>query len=238
MESADLHGWEKQLIALTGEQPVALTFVEDPPPGVSRIPAPEPAGCGFWRVAAQGATFYTEVDDHMGCAIGAYTHGAEMPPAKMEELSSLVGKMVSISYIKEEEVPKIPRRPTPLRFVVYAPLGQSPVAPDVVLVRGNARQLMLVAEAGRAAGHMQSAMAMGRPACAMVPYGVGSGEVVVSLGCVGNRVYTQLKDDQGYVAIPGRSLAGTMAQLQTIRNANETLEGFHQQRRAEVSKGT
>ena len=51
-----------------------------------------------------------------------------------------------------EEVPQIPTRKTPLRVAVYAPLAAAPVPPDVVLVRGNARQLMLLAEAAQAAG--------------------------------------------------------------------------------------
>src|SRR5258708_8291622 len=93
---------------------------------------------------------------------------------------------------------------------------------------------MLVHEAGRIAGHVQPAVTMGRPACAMVPYSMASGEVVLSLGCIGNRVYTELGDNEGYVAIPGASLASTMERLDAIVSANEALEGFHKQRRADV----
>lgn len=49
--------------------------------------------------------------------------------------------------------------------------------------------------------------------------------------------YTGLADDQGYVAIAGAALAGTMERLATIVTANETLEGFHRQRKA-VAHGT
>jgi len=41
------------------------------------------------------------------------------------------------------------------------------VPPDVVLVRGNARQLMLPAEAAQAAGVAGTGAAMGRPTCAV-----------------------------------------------------------------------
>jgi uncharacterized protein (DUF169 family) len=34
---------------------------------------------------------------------------------------------------------------------VYAPLAAAPVPPDVMLMRGNARQLVLLAEAAQAA---------------------------------------------------------------------------------------
>jgi uncharacterized protein (DUF169 family) len=161
-----------------------------------------------------------------------------MPPEKMEELSTLIGTMVGLSYVKAEEVPQIPRRTAPLRFTVYAPLGESPLPPDVVLVQGNARQLMLLSEAARAAGHLNTTPAMGRPACAMIPCSISSGEVVVSLGCIGNRVYTGIGDDQGYAAIAGGALAETMARLETIVAANTTLEAFHRQRKENAPQAT
>jgi len=226
--------WDRQLWALTGSQAVAIAFIDAPPEGVARHLGMAPSGCTFWKRAANGESFYSEPTDHLGCAIGAYTHGAEMPPEKMQELSSLIGTMVGLSYIKEEEVRQIPRREGPLRFVLYAPLGKSPVMPDVVLVRGNALQIMLLSEAGRTAGHLHTSPTMGRPACAMIPHSMSSGEVVVSLGCIGNRVYTDLADDQGYVAIPGQALEGTMARLEAIVAANDTLEGFHRQRRVDA----
>jgi hypothetical protein len=29
----------------------------------------EPAGCGYWRRAAEGEVFYTVADDHKGCPV-------------------------------------------------------------------------------------------------------------------------------------------------------------------------
>ena len=51
-------------------------------------------------------------------------------------------------------MPQIPTRTTALQVAVYAPLAAAPVPPDVELVRGNARQVMRLAEAtpGGAAG--------------------------------------------------------------------------------------
>src|SRR2546422_7344162 len=45
---------------------------------------------------------------------------------------------------------QIPTRKTALQVAAYAPLAAAPVLPDVMLVRGNARQLMLLAEAAQA----------------------------------------------------------------------------------------
>ena len=44
--------------------------------------------------------------------------------------------MVSLRYIRSDEVPEIPRKPTPTRFVVYAPLSKTDGIPDVVLLHG------------------------------------------------------------------------------------------------------
>jgi uncharacterized protein (DUF169 family) len=239
MNAANLETWDEQLRHLTNSKPVALAFTSSLPPGLRRRPAAQASGCSFWKVAADdGEPFYTEASDHFGCTVGAYTHGADLPPPKQEELSSTIGTMVSLTYLREDEVPQIARRSAPLRFVVYARLAQSPVPPDVVLVRGNARQLMILTEAGRAAGHVKACPTMGRPACAAIPLSMASGEIVVSMACIGNRVYTELPDDEGYVAIPGGALESTMSKLDSIVRANDALEKLHRQRKADVRDST
>jgi uncharacterized protein (DUF169 family) len=62
-----------RLLQLTSP-PIAITFVDAPPPGVDRVAGSEPAGCGYWRRAAQGEVFYTVADDHKACPVGAHTH--------------------------------------------------------------------------------------------------------------------------------------------------------------------
>jgi uncharacterized protein (DUF169 family) len=120
----------------------------------------------------------------------------------------------------------------PLRVAVYAPLDGSPVSPDVVLVRGTARQLMLLAESAQAAGVAAATPAMGRPTCAVIPEAINSDLTSASFGCVGNRVYTGAPDDEAYFAIPGSRLAAVEEALGTIVRANEELEKFHRARAA------
>ena len=98
--------------------PVAIAFVDAAPPSVAHVSAVEPAGCGYWRRAAQGEVFYTIADDHKGCPVGAHTHNVALSPAEQQELMGLVQTMVGLSYIKMEDVPKIPTRRTPLRVAV------------------------------------------------------------------------------------------------------------------------
>jgi uncharacterized protein (DUF169 family) len=224
-----------ELLQLTAP-PVAISFVDTPPPGVRRVSTAEPAGCGYWRRAAEGEVFFTVTDDHKSCPVGAHTHHVPLDPKEQEELMGLVTTMVGLSYLKMEDVPKIPRRSTPMRVAVYAPLSSAPVPPDVVLVRGNAKQLMLLAEAAENAGVAGTAPAMGRPTCAVLPESINAGRTAASFGCVGNRVYTGATDDEAYFAIPGQHLSAVETSLLTIVRANEALEQFHRSRASKLAQ--
>ena len=214
--------------------PVAITFVDAAPLGVPHVSAVEPAGCGYWRRAAAGEVFFTVADDHKRCLVGAHTHNVTLSPAEKQEMMGLVQTMVGLSYLKMEDVPQIPTRKTALQVAVYAPLAAAPAPPDVVLVRGRARQIMLVAEAARAAGIAGDGAAMGRPACAMIPAVLGGPTGVTSLGCIGNRVYTGLGDDELYFTIPGPKIGDVVERLETVVDANRALETYHEGRRASV----
>lgn len=214
--------------------PVAVTFTSAAPAGVPRVAKTGPAGCAYWKQAAEGAVFYTEAADHFNCPVGSYTHGVGLPPERAKELEGVVGTMVGLQYIRMEEVGALPRRTEPFKVAVYAPLAEAPVPPEVVLVRGRARQIMLVAEAARAAGLAGDAAAMGRPACAMIPAVLDRPGAVTSLGCIGNRVYTGLGDDELYFTIPGGRIGDVVERLETVLHANRELEQYHQARRASL----
>jgi uncharacterized protein (DUF169 family) len=210
--------------------PVALAFHAQPPADLPRVERAGPSGCSYWKLAAEGQVFYTEAADHYNCPIGAYTHGIELPAAQAQELQGLMGTMLQLQYLRQEEIPAIPRRHQAFGVAIYAPLAQAPTAPDVILVRGHAKQLMLLAEAANAAGLSHEGGLMGRPTCAMIPAAMQAGRVVTSLGCIGNRVYTALGDEEFYAAIPGSQLATLLDKLAVIAAANRELERFHRDR--------
>jgi uncharacterized protein (DUF169 family) len=220
-----------ELLALESA-PVGIAFRSAAPSGIRRVERAGPAGCAYWKLAADGGVFYTEAADHYNCPVGSYTHGVALPAERAAELQQVVGTMVGLQYLRMEEVPTLPRRTEPFGVAVYAPLGDAPVDPDVVIVRGNARQVMLVAEAARAAGIGHDGAAMGRPACAMIPEAMRSARGTTSLGCIGNRVYTGLGDAELYFAIPGARLGDVVDKLETIVHANRELEKYHEARRA------
>jgi uncharacterized protein (DUF169 family) len=223
----------KQLQDLLGLKwpPISVTFRKEPPTGIPRIGELAPSGCTYWKLAAEGQVFYTEASDHYGCPIGAYTHGVSLPPAQGKELEDMIETMVGLNYIKTEEVPSIPRREDPFGVAIYAPLADTPFPPDVIIVRGNAKQMMLLAEANNAAGLAGSSGIMGRPTCAMIPTLLKTQQSAISLGCIGNRVYNELGDEELYCALLGTGLTSVLNKLVMIISANRGLESFHRTRR-------
>ena len=217
------------LLRLSAE-PVAITFRDRAPDGVPHVAAREHAGCGYWRRAAAGEVFYTDADDHKACPVGAHTHNVTLSADESKQLQGLVGTMVGLQYLKMEDVAKIPTRTQPFGVAVYSPIDRAPLPADVVLVRGNARQLMLLAEASEAAGTSGDAPTMGRPTCAVIPQAIESARTSASFGCIGNRVYTGLDDNEAYFAIPGSALAAVEERLRVMVNANAELEKFHRSR--------
>jgi uncharacterized protein (DUF169 family) len=214
--------------------PVALAFQDTPPAHLPRMTEAAPSGCTFWKRAAAGQAFYTEVSDHYNCPIGAYTHGADLPPTQARELQGVLQTMFQLTYLRPEEVSGIPRRQGKLGVVLYAPLATAPFEPEVVLVRGNAKQIMLLAEAAEAAGVGAEAPLMGRPTCAAVPMVLQTQRSAASLGCIGNRVYTEMADDELYFALPVGRLGRVAEKLVAIVNANRELEKYHRAKRATI----
>jgi uncharacterized protein (DUF169 family) len=213
---------------------LAIAFRDAAPAGVPRISRPAPASCSYWPLVLSGAVFYTEAEDHFGCAVGAHTHGVALPPGRASELDEMIRTMVGLEYVAAEEVAQIPARRERFGVAIYAPLGATPVDPDVVMVRGKARQVMLLAEAAQAAGITAEGSVMGRPACSLLPATLGTGQAHTSLGCIGNRVYTGLLDEELYYALPGAKLGDVVAKLEKIALANRALEKFHLERRVQA----
>ena len=143
-----------QLAELLGleRQPVAIAFRESAPEGIAKIDTAAPSGCTYWKYASEGRTFYTEASDHYGCPIGAHTHGIDLPEETAKELEGLLSTMVQLQYIAMEEVAAISQLEKPPGVVIYAPAAEAAFEPDVVLVCGNAKQMMLLAEAAHLAG--------------------------------------------------------------------------------------
>lgn len=227
---------ERQLVSELGlpNRPIAIAFRDTPPPGVAKFTGTMPSGCSFWRLAAEGRTFFTVPADHYNCPIGAHTHSIPLPAERAGELSDTLGFMASIGYVRMEEVPGIPVLAVTPGAVVYAPLGETPVDPDVVMFWGPAARVMLLQEAAMSAGINTSLMTLGRPTCMALPASLAHG-LAISTGCVGNRVYTGLNEGDVYAALPGKDLEKLAAASATVGAANAQLHEYHEARRRQLT---
>jgi uncharacterized protein (DUF169 family) len=216
-------------------RPVAIAWRDAPPLGVAKFKGTVPSGCSFWRLASEGRTFYTVPGDHHNCPIGAYTHNMPLPPERESELGDTLGLMAQIGYIRMEEVPGIPRLPATPAVVIYAPLAETPLEPDVVVFSGPPDQIMLLQEAAIRAGVASQLNLLGRPTCMAVPAAMSDG-LVTSTGCIGNRVYTGVDAGELYAVVPNSGLAPIAEETGTIRAANNALLEYHTERRQRLTR--
>lgn len=91
-------------------------------------------------------------------------------------------------------------------------------------------------EAASRAGVTATLPLLGRPTCMALPAALAGG-VATSLGCIGARVYTELDEDEPYVALPGRGVPRVVQEPETIVAANATLADYHARRRTELTSG-
>jgi uncharacterized protein (DUF169 family) len=210
-------------------RPVAVAFRDEPPAGLERLSGSQPSGCTFWSIASGGRAFYTAPEDHYNCPIGSYTHHIPLPKERERELTDTLSLMTDIGYIRLAEVPEVPRLAKTPGATIYAPLGKTPLDPDVVIVTGTPGGLMLLHEAASRAG-VTPASLLGRPTCMAIPAALASG-LASSLGCVGNRIYTGVADEEFYSVIRADTLETLAQEMSTITAANVMLTQYHRERR-------
>jgi uncharacterized protein (DUF169 family) len=216
-------------ILQTARRPVAVTYIDTAPSGIPLFAGSQPSSCSFWRLAAGGRSFYTVPADHFNCPVGSYTHHT-LTPEKMPELQQTLDLMTGIGYIRMEEIPGVFQLPATPQFVVYTPLAETPGTPSAVLAAGKPGRLMMLVEAANRAGALSQLPMLGRPTCMALPAALQHG-MVTSAGCIGNRVYTEIGDEEMYVVLRGSDLEKIAAEVETILSANQTLTQFHRERR-------
>jgi len=235
-DSAKWQELEREIAAVVklGRRPVAVAYLDEEPTGIKKFEGSQPSGCSFWRLAAEGNTFYTIPENHFNCAVGAYTHNIPLSAEREKETEQTLKMMFELGYVQPEEVPQIPRLSKGPKAVIYSPLGVAPVTPDVVLFACKPAGAMLLQEAANRAGVGSGAPTLGRPTCMALPASLQHG-AITSLGCIGNRVYTGLGEDELYVVLRGRDVAKVAAALKTIGSANVALQDYARGRREQLS---
>lgn len=218
------------------QAPVAIVFADTIPHGVTEYSGRVPAGCKFWEEAA-GNVFATSAANHNLCAIGVYTHNLQPSPSQQTDLVEALRIFGDLGYVTEQDLPLIPVLKSQPNYVIYGPLGETPLAPDVVLLFVNANQTLILTEATQQVEN-QNPPSMGRPACAVVPQVMNSGRAALSSGCCGARAYLDtLTDGVALFAIPGAKLEEYVRRIEALAKANTLLAKFHQLRRQDVAAG-
>ncbi len=218
------------------QPPIAISFTDSPPAGIPTHSGRVAAGCRFWEDAGAGA-FATTADDHNRCAIGVYTHNLQASAEQQTDLMDALKVFGELGYVREEDLPQIPVLHSRLSHVIYSPLSQARLSPDVVILFVHANQTLVLSEATQQVEN-QVPPAMGRPACAVVPQVMNTGRAALSLGCCGARAYLNVfSDEVALFAIPGAKLAAYAERIAVLANANAVLSQFHQVRRQQIEAG-
>jgi uncharacterized protein (DUF169 family) len=218
------------------QPPISISFAQTVPEGVGSFEGNVPAGCRFWQEAAT-KVFTTSAADHSLCAIGVYTHHLHTSPAQQTDLQDALKVFSDLGYVRGEDLPLIPVLETNPGHVIYGPLADMPLRPDVVLLFVDASQTLILSEATQQI-ESQNPPAMGRPACAVVPQVMNTGRAALSLGCCGARAYLdELTDGVALFAIPGTKLEHYTERIEALSGANATLTQFHNLRRRDIEAG-
>lgn len=214
--------------------PVALAFTDQQPDGIPQTSKVVPSSCTFWRQAEQG-TFYAAAAQHFNCPVGSMVMGFELPAEVGEQLGGLVQSMCDARYLSMDEAAKIPSAGKGSAGIVYGPLAEFPLAPDVILLWVNVAQAMLYSEAaGRAAWTATPMSVSGRPGCAAIPLALASDQPGMSLGCAGMRTFTEIGDDETLTAVPGSSLGEFLDALAATVESNAAMREFYSARKAAI----
>ena len=209
--------------------PLAITFSDAAPAGVPAfdlpMPAPledgrtgrVPAGCVFWIHAAE-STFSTVGADHGNCSVGSLTHGFKT----LDEVAgnSDVAALLETGWVTMDVVPQIPVVAKKPGAVTYGPLAETPTDPDVVFLRVNAKQLMVLSDA------IPGLRVEGKPQCHIVAIAKEQNEPAASVGCALSRVRTGMPATEMTCAIPANQVGTIIDSIEKNAVADSAVASY------------
>jgi len=209
--------------------PLSISFSKSAPAGIAvfqeKMPAPTddgrtgrvPAGCVFW-IKAQDRTFTTTAEDHGNCSVGSVTHGLKT----LEQVAnnSDVKCLVEAGWVSPEAFPGIPVVKDNPTHITYGPLYETSVKPDVVFLRLNPKQAMMLSDA------MPGISFQGKPQCHIVAIAKEQNQVAISVGCMLSRVRTGMSNNEMTAAIPAGRLYEVVEKLRTAAGADKAVAAY------------
>jgi uncharacterized protein (DUF169 family) len=212
----------RDLLALS-VPPIAITFADSAPAGMQSFggtrpsPTPDgrtgavPAGCVFW-MRATDREFTTSAADHANCSVGSYTHGFETLPEAAGKAD--VQTLLAVEWVSMEAAMGLPTVAKKPEAVTYGPFGKTSVDPDVVFLRLNGKQVMLLNDA------LPDLHFAGKPQCHIIPIAKEKDVVSVSSGCMLSRVRTGMSNNDVTCAIPVARMDDLLGKLKKAREAD------------------
>ena len=219
-----------QTVLQLTQPPVALARVRAVPQGIPVFDGVAPSACSFWRHAEAGL-FAARGSEHMNCPIGAMTMGFELTADAKEKLGGGLALMTEAGYIDPKEAEHLPALPPSNDPLLYGPLADFPIEPQLVLLWLSPRQAMLLREATgdvRWKSDVSSSL-FGRPACAALPVAERDENVALSFGCNGMRTFTGIDPSHMLAAISAKLLDTLGADLERAHKAQCAMQAFYNQ---------
>lgn len=217
-----------ELLALQAP-PLAITFTQQEAADVPRYEGTMPpatpdgrtgkvsAGCVFWMKAVD-RTFRTCAEDHGNCSVGSLTHG--FITLDVAATRADVKALVDACWVTPEVFPHIPTVKQRPQCVSYGPLAETRVDPDVVLLRLNSKQAMVLHDA------LPELRFEGKPQCHIIPIAKEQAQVALSVGCMLSRVRTGMPNTEMTCAIPAARLSEVVDRLKSTCAADKAVAAY------------
>ncbi len=78
-------------------------------------------------------------------------------------------------------------------------------------------------------------MALGRPACAVIPTTLNKSPFGMSLGCTGMRTFTEVSDDHILATLNCKEIDSFMSSLKTTVSANNEMKEFYLEHKKNIT---
>ena len=122
------------------QPPVAVCFADAIPAGIKLYSGRGPGRLPRLAGSRQSECLlqYRVITDL--CSIGVYTHNLETTPAQQQDLGDALKIFADLGYVRHQDLPLIPVLNRKPKAVIYGPLAEVPLPPDVVLMFVRADQ--------------------------------------------------------------------------------------------------
>ena len=215
--------------------PIGLTFAHEPPKDIPALDEFVPSACAMWTRAETGL-FFAPASSHYHCPLGAMVMGFDLPDEQTALLQDELGMMCGANYVREEELALVPKISESTVGIIYGPLSQFSLHPDLVLLWLSPKQSMIMSESCGSINWSNIPQGLfGRPGCASLAYAATQKQPGQSLGCVGMRINTEINDDLMLMAVPKESLDSLSVELPALAKIHKDMEAHYLKRIEHVS---